>query len=121
MKDLLKSIFDFKNNYKYKKLQNNTQEVIIEMVFQLGIKKVLKFKKFTVLLILGFEKKESAEKAQGFSVLIILAGIIEKGSLNKSISLLASFSICSGRLSFKIRSFGEYICSPISILELFIE
>ena len=46
MKDLLKSIFDFKNNYKYKKLQNNTQEVIIEMVFQLGIKKVLTFKKF---------------------------------------------------------------------------
>ena len=44
--DLKKAISDFKKNYNYKILPDSTQEVIIEMVFQLGIEKVLKFKKF---------------------------------------------------------------------------
>ncbi len=44
--DLKKAISDFKKYYHYKNLPNSSQEVIIEMVFQLGIKKVLKFKKF---------------------------------------------------------------------------
>ena len=44
--DLNKAISDFKINFNYKFLPNNVQEVIIEMIFQLGIRKVLKFKKF---------------------------------------------------------------------------
>ena len=44
--DLKKAIFDFQKNYDYNNLSDNAQEVIIEMIFQLGIKKVLKFKKF---------------------------------------------------------------------------
>ena len=44
--DLRNKIFNFKKNYDYEKLSDNTQEVIIEMIFQMGIKKVLKFKKF---------------------------------------------------------------------------
>ena len=44
--DLRKAILDFKKHYHYKTLENNIQEVIIEMIFQLGIKKVVKFKKF---------------------------------------------------------------------------
>lgn len=46
--DLLKAISDFKKNYFYKNLPDNAQEVIIEMVFQLGIEKLLKFKKFNL-------------------------------------------------------------------------
>ena len=45
-KDLNKAIFDFKKNYIFKTMPKNAQEVIIEMIFQLGIRKVLKFKKF---------------------------------------------------------------------------
>ena len=44
--DLKKAISDFKKNYDYNNLSDSIQEVIIEMIFQLGIKKVLKFKKF---------------------------------------------------------------------------
>ena len=44
--DLGKAISDFKNYFDYNNLSDNEQEVIIEMIFQLGIKKVLKFKKF---------------------------------------------------------------------------
>ena len=44
--DLKKAILDFKKNYDYNNLSDSTQDVIIEMIFQLGIKKVLKFKKF---------------------------------------------------------------------------
>ena len=44
--DLRKAILDFKKHYNYKTLENNIQEVIIEMIFQLGIKKVVKFEKF---------------------------------------------------------------------------
>ena len=44
--DLKKAVSDFKKYYNYKTLPDSSQEVIIEMVFQLGIKKVLKFKKF---------------------------------------------------------------------------
>jgi len=48
--DLKKAIFDFKKNYYYKKLPNHVQEVIIEMIFQLGIKKVLNFKNFNTYI-----------------------------------------------------------------------
>ena len=37
---------DFKRNYKVKNLSGNLQEILIEMVFQLGIKNYRKFKKF---------------------------------------------------------------------------
>ena len=45
-KDLRSAISNFKTHYQYKFLPSNVQEVIIEMIFQLGIKKTLKFKKF---------------------------------------------------------------------------
>ena len=41
---------DFNKNYKAKNLSKNLQEVLIEMIFQLGIKNCLKFKKFNKLL-----------------------------------------------------------------------
>ena len=44
--DLKKAIYDFKNNYNTTALPNNVQEVIIEMVFQMGIRSTLKFNKF---------------------------------------------------------------------------
>ena len=44
--DLKGAISDFKRNYHYKILPDCVQEVIIEMIFQLGIRKVLQFKKF---------------------------------------------------------------------------
>ena len=44
--DFNKAFKDFKKNYDYKKLKVNVKEVIIEMIFQLGIKNVKKFKKF---------------------------------------------------------------------------
>ena len=47
-KDLKKSISDFKKNYNYKNMPNYVQEIIIEMIFQLGISGVLKFKKFNL-------------------------------------------------------------------------
>ena len=57
-KKLLNSLFEkdfenattfFKKHYK-KKLPQNIEEVLIEMVFQLGIKNLLKFKKFNFFL-----------------------------------------------------------------------
>ena len=44
--DLKKAILDFKKNFAYNNLSDSEQEIIIEMIFQLGIEKVLKFKKF---------------------------------------------------------------------------
>ncbi len=46
--DLNKAIRDFNKYYPNKKHPENIQEVIIEMVFQLGIKGVLKFNKFNL-------------------------------------------------------------------------
>ena len=46
--DLNKAITDFKKYYPNKKQPENIQEVIIEMIFQLGIKGVLKFNKFNL-------------------------------------------------------------------------
>ena len=43
--DLEKSIFCFKKYYSTKKFPTMVQEVLIEMIFQLGIHGVLKFKK----------------------------------------------------------------------------
>jgi len=48
--DLKRAITDFKRHYSTRKLPNNVQEVLIEMVFQLGIKHVLDFKKFNLYL-----------------------------------------------------------------------
>ena len=47
-KDLKKAISDFKKNYNYKNMPNHVQETIIEMIFQLGISGLLKFKKFNL-------------------------------------------------------------------------
>lgn len=47
-KDLNKAISDFKKNYKIKNIPGNAQEAIIEMIFQLGIRAVLGFKKFNI-------------------------------------------------------------------------
>ena len=44
-KDFLKSLFDYKRSYKKSKHSKNTEEVYIEMIFQLGIRKQKKFKK----------------------------------------------------------------------------
>lgn len=44
--DLKKAIYDFKKNYNIAVLPNNVQEVIIEMVFQMGIRRTLNFIKF---------------------------------------------------------------------------
>ena len=48
--DLRKAILDFKKNYHYKNLPDNVQEVIIEMIFQLGIRNILQFKKFNLCI-----------------------------------------------------------------------
>ena len=48
--DLNKAINDYKKNYKTNNLPKHLQELIIEMIFQLGIKKVLEFKKFNMHL-----------------------------------------------------------------------
>ncbi|PPR45027.1 MAG: hypothetical protein CFH18_00041 [Alphaproteobacteria bacterium MarineAlpha5_Bin8] len=52
--DFNKTIYDFKKNYANKGFKKNVQEVLIEMIFQLGINKTTKFKKFNKYLI---EKK----------------------------------------------------------------
>ena len=46
VKDLNIAIKNFTKHYNTKKNSNNVQEVIIEMIFQLGIKKTLGFNKF---------------------------------------------------------------------------
>ena len=48
--DLKGAISDFKRNYHYKTLPDCVQEVIIEMIFQLGIINVLEFKKFNYFI-----------------------------------------------------------------------
>tara|TARA_B100001741_G_C16245793_1_gene456129 strand:+ start:195 stop:644 length:450 start_codon:yes stop_codon:yes gene_type:complete len=42
-KDFSKALMAYKNNFNYKKHSKNTKEVLIEMIFQLGIKKQKKF------------------------------------------------------------------------------
>ena len=49
-KDFEKAVCDFKLKYKNKNLQKNTKEALIEMIFQLGLKKTISFKKFNKLL-----------------------------------------------------------------------
>ena len=44
-KDFRKAITDYKKNFNYKKHSKETKEVLIEMIFQLGIKKQKKFVK----------------------------------------------------------------------------
>ena len=48
--DFKLSVSNFKKNYNHNTMSKNTQEVLIEMTFQLGIKNLLKFKKFNQLL-----------------------------------------------------------------------
>ena len=48
--DFKRTLSDFKSKYANKNLTNNAQEVLIEMIFQLGIKKTIKFKKFNKFL-----------------------------------------------------------------------
>ena len=45
-KDFNKSLCDFKRHYNKIKLPKGLQEVLIEMIFQLGIKRLLEFKRF---------------------------------------------------------------------------
>ena len=44
-KDFKKALTAYKNNFNYKKHSKDTKEVLIEMIFQLGIKKQKKFVK----------------------------------------------------------------------------
>lgn len=44
--DFNSALSDFNKNYKAKGLSKKLQEVLLEMIFQLGIKNCLKFKKF---------------------------------------------------------------------------
>ena len=44
--DFSSALNNFNKNYKAKGLSKNSQEVLLEMIFQLGIKNCLKFKKF---------------------------------------------------------------------------
>ncbi len=44
-KDFKKTLDDFNKNFKKLSLKKNEQELLIEMIYQMGIKKVLKFKK----------------------------------------------------------------------------
>ena len=44
-KDFRKALTAYKNNFNYKKHSKDTKEVLIEMIFQLGIKKQKKFVK----------------------------------------------------------------------------
>ena len=44
--DFSLALSDFNKSYKAKDLSKNSQEVLLEMIFQLGIKNCLKFKKF---------------------------------------------------------------------------
>ena len=44
-KDFKKALTEYKKNFNHKKHSKNTKEVLIEMIFQLGIKKQKKFLK----------------------------------------------------------------------------
>ena len=48
--DFNKALRNFNYHYSYLKMKKNFQEVLVEMIFQLGIKKTLKFKKFNFYL-----------------------------------------------------------------------
>ena len=48
--DFSSTLSDFNKSYKAKTLSKNSQEVLLEMIFQLGIKNCLKFKKFNQFL-----------------------------------------------------------------------
>ena len=49
-KDFYNAKTDFYKYYGNKKLSKNTKDVLIEMIFQLGVKKLAKFKKFNKFL-----------------------------------------------------------------------
>ena len=48
--DFSSALSDFNKSYKVKDLSKNSQEVLLEMIFQLGIKNCLNFRKFNKLL-----------------------------------------------------------------------
>ena len=49
-KDFNIAVNDFNKNFNKKNISKEAQEVLIEMIFQLGITKLLKFKKFNRFL-----------------------------------------------------------------------
>ena len=51
--DFKKSLDDFNSQYKKLNFPKHTQEVLLEMIFQLGIARVKKFVKFNKFLISG--------------------------------------------------------------------
>lgn len=53
-KDFFLALSDFKKNYQGLGFSKNINEVLIEMIFQLGIKKTTKFKKFNFFLKQNF-------------------------------------------------------------------
>ena len=50
-KDFKIAVINFNKYYNKKKLSKNLIEVLIEMIFQLGIKKLIKFNKFNQFII----------------------------------------------------------------------
>ena len=50
-KDFKEALKDFKNEYQKNQMPRKFQEVLIEMTFQLGIKNLLKFKRFNKFLM----------------------------------------------------------------------
>lgn len=63
--DLILAISDFNNHYSKKNFSNNVQEVLIEMIYQLGINKTLMFRRFNrhiknkLLYLAAFEMMNS--------------------------------------------------------------
>ena len=49
--DFKEALKDFKNEYQKNRMPRKFQEVLIEMTFQLGIKNLLKFKRFNKFLM----------------------------------------------------------------------
>ena len=53
-KDFAEAVHSFKQHYNSKRMNKRAQEIVIEMIFQLGIKNMLKFKKFNFFLKKNF-------------------------------------------------------------------
>ena len=53
-KDFKRAFLDFKKLYSNKNISNQVQEVLIEMIFQLGINNFKKFKKFNTFINKNF-------------------------------------------------------------------
>ena len=53
-KDFTEAVHSFRQHYNSKRINKKIQEILIEMIFQLGIKNTLKFKKFNFFLKKNF-------------------------------------------------------------------